>query len=117
MCHDEVAPYGEGSREELIALQTRLVKSPFQLSDTLFEILDLVGRRFFSVNTSTRSGLPRDVFRWMVCVPFDELDSERASEQSADQALAGAAHAHHNETQRAVASFHDALLSAVTWSR
>lgn len=62
MCHDEVAPYGEGSREELIALQTRLVKSPFQLSDSLFEILDLVGRRFFSVNTPTRSGLPRDVF-------------------------------------------------------
>jgi hypothetical protein len=38
VCHDEVAPYGEGSREELIALQTRLVKSPFQLSDALFEI-------------------------------------------------------------------------------
>src|SRR5713226_2395283 len=57
----------------------------------------------------------RHVFRRVVGVPFNELYAERASEEGADQALPGAAHAH-DDVEPAVHDDRRTLMSADPWA-
>src|SRR5207247_10292800 len=56
------------------------------------------------------SGHALHLLRWMQVITFDELDVERASELRSDQALSGAADAHHH-VEPSVRSAHEVAQS------
>src|SRR6266566_1262446 len=83
-----IAPLERGTRDdEADSCALRFAQSGRDLAEPAVAVG--VGQRY-------PSGHALHIVRWMQVIAFDELDVERASELRSDQALAGAADAHHH---------------------